>query len=131
MSRGTVKWFNSQKGYGFIQPQKGRKDLFVHISAVEKTGLSGLNECQAAPSTLRPPITIAPSIAETTIVARYPSTMTWPTSGMLKKIAPFTTAGIDLQNRTVDAYREGTPLELRQQPIQRLAPSRRPLPFVC
>jgi CspA family cold shock protein len=43
---GTVKWFNSQKGYGFIQPQNGGKDVFVHISAVEKAGLSGLNEGQ-------------------------------------------------------------------------------------
>ena len=46
MARGTVKWFNSQKGYGFIQPQSGGKDVFVHISAVEKAGLSGLNEGQ-------------------------------------------------------------------------------------
>ncbi len=47
MSRGTVKWFNSQKGYGFIQPQGGGKDVFVHISAVERAGLSGFNEGQA------------------------------------------------------------------------------------
>jgi CspA family cold shock protein len=46
MARGTVKWFNSQKGYGFIQPQGGGKDVFVHISAVEKAGLPGLNEGQ-------------------------------------------------------------------------------------
>jgi CspA family cold shock protein len=46
MSRGTVKWFNSQKGYGFIQPQGGGKDVFVHISAVERAGLSDLNEGQ-------------------------------------------------------------------------------------
>ncbi len=46
MAPGTVKWFNSQKGYGFIQPQGGGKDVFVHISAVEKAGLSGLNEGQ-------------------------------------------------------------------------------------
>ena len=45
--QGTVKWFNSQKGYGFIQPQGGGKDVFVHISAVERAGLSGLNEGQA------------------------------------------------------------------------------------
>jgi len=46
MAKGTVKWFNSQKGYGFIQPQAGGKDVFVHISAVERTGLSSLNEGQ-------------------------------------------------------------------------------------
>jgi cold shock protein len=46
MARGTVKWFNSQKGYGFIQPQDGGKDVFVHIFAVEKAGLNGLNEGQ-------------------------------------------------------------------------------------
>src|ERR1700685_3485339 len=46
MAKGTVKWFNSQKGYGFIQPQAGGKDVFVHISAVERAGLSGLNEGQ-------------------------------------------------------------------------------------
>ena len=46
MPTGTVKWFNSQKGYGFIQPQGGGKDVFVHISAVERAGLSGLNEGQ-------------------------------------------------------------------------------------
>jgi cold shock protein len=46
MPVGTVKWFNSQKGYGFIQPQGGGKDVFVHISAVERAGLSNLNEGQ-------------------------------------------------------------------------------------
>jgi CspA family cold shock protein len=46
MAKGTVKWFNSQKGYGFIEPQSGGKDVFVHISAVEKAGLNGLNEGQ-------------------------------------------------------------------------------------
>jgi cold shock protein len=46
MARGTVKWFNSQKGFGFIQPQGGGKDVFVHISAVERAGLPGLNEGQ-------------------------------------------------------------------------------------
>ena len=46
MSTGTVKWFNSEKGYGFIQPDDGSKDVFVHISAVEQAGLRGLNEGQ-------------------------------------------------------------------------------------
>jgi CspA family cold shock protein len=46
MAVGTVKWFNSQKGYGFISPQGGGKDVFVHISAVETAGLSNLNEGQ-------------------------------------------------------------------------------------
>ena len=46
MPTGTVKWFNSQKGYGFIQPDYGGKDVFVHASAVERAGMSGLNEGQ-------------------------------------------------------------------------------------
>ena len=44
VAMGIVKWFNATKGYGFIQPDKGGKDVFVHISAVEGAGLSGLNE---------------------------------------------------------------------------------------
>ena len=46
MASGTVKWFNAQKGYGFIQPESGSKDVFVHISAVERAGLSTLKEGQ-------------------------------------------------------------------------------------
>ena len=46
MATGTVKWFNTTKGYGFIQPEDGGKDVFVHISAVERAGLGSLNEGQ-------------------------------------------------------------------------------------
>jgi len=46
MATGTVKWFNATKGFGFIQPQDGGRDVFVHISAVERAGLSTLNEGQ-------------------------------------------------------------------------------------
>ena len=46
MLQGTVKWFNSTKGYGFIKPDNGDQDIFVHISAVEKAGLRSLNENQ-------------------------------------------------------------------------------------
>lgn len=46
MANGTVKWFNNTKGYGFIQPEAGGADVFVHISAVERAGLSSLNEGQ-------------------------------------------------------------------------------------
>ncbi|RMF68610.1 MAG: cold-shock protein [Alphaproteobacteria bacterium] len=46
MANGTVKWFNGQKGYGFIEPDAGGKDVFVHISAVERAGLSTLREGQ-------------------------------------------------------------------------------------
>lgn len=46
MATGTVKWFNSQKGYGFIQPDDGGKDVFVHVSAVERAGMTTLQEGQ-------------------------------------------------------------------------------------
>jgi CspA family cold shock protein len=46
MNTGTVKWFNTTKGFGFIQPQDGTTDVFVHISAVERSGMSALNEGQ-------------------------------------------------------------------------------------
>jgi CspA family cold shock protein len=46
MNTGTVKWFNEQKGYGFIQPDNGNKDVFVHISAVERAGMRTLKEGQ-------------------------------------------------------------------------------------
>lgn len=46
MASGTVKWFNGQKGYGFIEPEDGGGDVFVHISAVERAGLTSLNEGQ-------------------------------------------------------------------------------------
>lgn len=46
MANGTVKWFNTEKGYGFIKPQDGTKDVFVHVSAVERAGLRTLTEGQ-------------------------------------------------------------------------------------
>ena len=46
MATGTVKWFNAQKGYGFIQPEDGTKDVFVHITAVERSGIGNLHEGQ-------------------------------------------------------------------------------------
>jgi CspA family cold shock protein len=46
MAQGTVKWFNMQKGFGFIEPSDGSKDVFVHISAVQRAGLTSLNEGQ-------------------------------------------------------------------------------------
>ena len=46
MATGTVKWFNAQKGFGFIQPEDGGKDVFVHISAVERSGMNDLREGQ-------------------------------------------------------------------------------------
>ncbi len=54
MTTGTVKWFNSNKGFGFITPDEGGDDAFVHISAVEQAGLSGLNEGQRVNYELQP-----------------------------------------------------------------------------
>ncbi len=54
MATGTVKWFNLAKGYGFIVPEDGSKDAFVHISAVEAAGLSALNEGQKVSYELQP-----------------------------------------------------------------------------
>tara|TARA_R110002167_G_scaffold33125_1_gene106618 strand:- start:510 stop:719 length:210 start_codon:yes stop_codon:yes gene_type:complete len=54
MTTGTVKWFNATKGYGFIEPDDGSKDAFVHISAVERAGLSSLNEGQKVSFDVQP-----------------------------------------------------------------------------
>ncbi|MCQ8239586.1 cold-shock protein [Rhizosaccharibacter radicis] len=54
MSSGTVKWFNTQKGYGFIQPADGSKDVFVHITAVERAGLGTLSDGQQVAFDLAP-----------------------------------------------------------------------------
>jgi len=54
MSTGTVKWFNTAKGFGFIEPEDGSKDAFVHISAVERAGLSSLAEGQKVSYELQP-----------------------------------------------------------------------------
>ncbi len=54
MTTGTVKWFNSAKGFGFIEPEDGSKDAFVHISAVERAGLTGLADGQRLEYELQP-----------------------------------------------------------------------------
>ena len=54
MANGTVKWFNSTKGFGFIQPESGGKDVFVHISAVERSGLTGLADNQKVTFDIKP-----------------------------------------------------------------------------
>ncbi len=54
MAKGTVKWFDTAKGFGFIEPEDGSKDAFVHISAVERAGLSSLNEGQKVSYELQP-----------------------------------------------------------------------------
>ena len=60
MPTGTVKWFNTTKGYGFIAPEDGSKDAFVHISAVERAGLGTLREGQRVSYELRPAETANP-----------------------------------------------------------------------
>lgn len=54
MATGTVKWFNTEKGYGFIAPEGGSKDVFVHISAVERSGLTGLKDNQRVSFDIQP-----------------------------------------------------------------------------
>ena len=54
MATGTVKWFNTAKGYGFIEPEDGSKDVFVHISAIERAGLNSLSEGQKVSYELQP-----------------------------------------------------------------------------
>ena len=54
MPTGTVKWFNTTKGYGFIKPDDGGSDVFVHITAVQRSGLQGLNEGQAIMYEMKP-----------------------------------------------------------------------------
>jgi cold shock protein len=54
MTNGTVKFFNATRGYGFISPEDGSKDIFVHISAVQKSGLTGLNEGQKVQFDVQP-----------------------------------------------------------------------------
>ncbi len=54
MSTGIVKWFNAEKGYGFIQPDDGNKDVFVHISAVQRANMGSLNEGQKISSEAKP-----------------------------------------------------------------------------
>ena len=96
MAQGTVKWFNTQKGYGFINPDEGDNDVFVHITAVQNSGLNGLNEGQKvtyeleeqrngkmasqAQLTIRSRNMIMPSRAVQIGQMRYPNAAvtTWP-----------------------------------------------------
>ena len=59
MANGTVKWFNATKGFGFIQPEKGSKDVFVHISALERAGLTHLDDGQKVTFDIDPAATAA------------------------------------------------------------------------
>ncbi len=68
MALGTVKWFNSRKGYGFIEPESGDKDAFVHITAVEKAGLATLKEGQKIQYELVPDMRGRPAADELVVV---------------------------------------------------------------
>ena len=69
MPTGTVKWFNAAKGYGFIEPEDGSSDAFVHISAVERAGLATLTEGQRLSFELRPGRNGKPSAEDLTVPA--------------------------------------------------------------
>ena len=71
MQKGTVKWFNPTKGYGFIKPSTGDKDVFVHISAVEKAGYSNLVEVPALPT----------NSSRAALANRLPRTCAWAETG--------------------------------------------------
>lgn len=69
MATGTVKWFNGQKGYGFIQPDEGGSDVFVHISAVQRSGLTALDEGQKVSYELVPDKRTGKSAADNLAIA--------------------------------------------------------------
>ncbi len=78
MPTGTVKWFNAAKGFGFIEPEDGSKDAFVHISAIERAGLSTLSEGQKVSYELQPGQQ-GKSSAENLSVIEYPRKTSHPT----------------------------------------------------